>query len=70
MKTEELRNCSPEELIGRVKQWKDSLFRLKFKNQTAETRDTSTLKKTRRDIARALTVLNEKQRQSPVDKPL
>jgi large subunit ribosomal protein L29 len=56
----ELRNFTPEELSARVKQWKDELFRSRFKAQTAEARDTSVVRKLRRDIARALTVIGEK----------
>ncbi len=56
----ELRNFTPEELNVRVKQWKDELFRSRFKAQTAEARDTSVVRKLRRDIARALTVIGEK----------
>lgn len=56
----ELRNFTPEELNARVKQWKDELFRSRFKAQTAEARDTSVVRKLRRDIARALTVIGEK----------
>ena len=56
----ELRNFTPDELTARVKQWKDELFRSRFKAQTAEARDTSVVRKLRRDIARALTVIGEK----------
>jgi large subunit ribosomal protein L29 len=56
----ELRNFTPDELSARVKQWKDELFRSRFKAQTAEARDTSVVRKLRRDIARALTVIGEK----------
>lgn len=56
----ELRNFTPEELNARVKQWKDELFRSRFKAQTSEARDTSVVRKLRRDIARALTVIGEK----------
>lgn len=56
----ELRNFTPDELGARVKQWKDDLFRSKLKAQGQEARDTSVIRKLRRDIARALTVLNEK----------
>jgi large subunit ribosomal protein L29 len=60
MNAGELRNFSPDELSARVKQWKDELFRWSLKTQSQEARDTSIVRKLRRDIARALTVLNEK----------
>lgn len=61
METSEMRTLSPDELKGRVKNWRDELFRTRFKAQGSEARDTSVVKKLRREIARALTILNEKQ---------
>jgi large subunit ribosomal protein L29 len=60
MEASELRNFSVEELKGRIRQWREELFHSKFKSQSAETKDTSVLRKLRKDIARGLTVLNEK----------
>jgi large subunit ribosomal protein L29 len=60
MKASELRTFSADELKGRVRQWRDELFRARFKSQTSETKDTSILVKLRRDIARGNTLLNEK----------
>ncbi len=60
MKASELRQMTAQELSGRVKTWQKELFQLKFKNQSAEARDTSSVGKLRREVARALTVLKEK----------
>lgn len=60
METKELRQFSPEELKVRVKQWREELFRIRFKGQSQELKDISVFKKMKRDIARALTVLVEK----------
>ncbi len=60
MDAKELKNFSVEELKSRVHQWREELFRSKFKTQSSETKDTSILRKLRRDIARGLTVLNQK----------
>jgi large subunit ribosomal protein L29 len=60
MEAKELRAFSVDELKGRVKQWKEDLFRSKFKTQSSEARDTSVIRKLKRDIARGLTILNEK----------
>lgn len=59
MDASELRNFSTDELSARVKQWKGELFRSRFKAQAAEARDTSVVRKLRRDIARALTIMQE-----------
>lgn len=60
MEPSELRQFSVDELKGRILQWKEELFRARFKAQTSETKDTSVVPKLRKDIARAFTVLNEK----------
>jgi len=67
MEAKELRNFNVDELKTRVRQWRDELFRAKFKAESTEARDTSTFKKLRRDIARALTILNEKTRTGAVE---
>lgn len=61
MDAAELRNFSIEELQSRIRQWRDELFRSKFKSESSEAKDTSVFKKLRRDIARANTVLTAKQ---------
>ncbi len=66
MEIKELRSLSVEELNGRVKAWKEDLFRSKFKTQSNESKDTSVLKKFRQDIARAFTVITEKRKQAEV----
>jgi len=62
MEAKELRGFNVEELKGRVKTWRDELFRAKFKAQSSEAKDTSVFKKLRKDIARGETILNEKLR--------
>jgi large subunit ribosomal protein L29 len=57
----ELRQFSEAELKNRVAQWKEELFRFKFKANSGETKNTSIAKKLRVSVARALTVLKEKQ---------
>lgn len=60
MEASELRQFSVDELNTKLKQWRDELFRSRFKAQSSETKNTSVFPKLRRDIARALTVLGEK----------
>lgn len=60
MEAKELRNFSVEELKSRIRQWREELFRSKFKTQSSEAKDTSVLRKLRHEIARGLTVLSEK----------
>ncbi|MBI4404884.1 MAG: 50S ribosomal protein L29 [Deltaproteobacteria bacterium] len=60
METKELRQFSLDELRSRIKQWKEELFRVRFKSHSAETKDTSVFRKMRKDIARGQTILREK----------
>lgn len=59
MEAQELRQLKKEELEGRIRQWREELFRSRFKSQTSEAKDTSVFPKLRRDIARGLTILQE-----------
>lgn len=59
MEAKELRQLKKEEIQGKVLQWKEELFRNRFKAQTSEAKDTSIFPKLKRDIARGLTILHE-----------
>ena len=58
---EELRELKAEELGGRAKELKRSTFDLKAKHNTGVLDSTADLGKTRKDVARALTVKREKE---------
>ena len=58
---EELRELRAEELEGRAKELKRSLFDLKAKHNTGVLDSTADLGKTRKDVARALTIKREKE---------
>ncbi|MBC7195662.1 50S ribosomal protein L29 [Deferribacteraceae bacterium V6Fe1] len=60
MKAAELRNMSVEELNAKHGELKENLFRLKFKMTTGDLEDVSQINKTKKDIARILTIINEK----------
>ncbi len=64
MKSSELRECSIDELNQKVNNWKEELFRVKFSSQGNEKKNTSLHGKTRRLVARALTLINEKEKES------
>jgi len=63
-KTEEFRNMTREELLARLKDLKEALFSLKIQHSREQLQNTAQLKKTRREIARVLTILREKELQS------
>jgi len=62
MKASEFRELSVEELEVKVKELAEAFFNLKFQHATGQLDNTAQLKRTRRDIARVKTVLEEKRR--------
>lgn len=72
MEAKELRQFNAQELETRIRQWREELFRARLKKMSNEMKDTSLFGKLRKDIARALSVLNEKQAGTTVvqDKPV
>ncbi len=57
----ELRELQPQELADRAKELKRSLFDMKSKHNTGVLDSTADLGKTRRDVARCLTVKRQKE---------
>ena len=62
MKASEFRDLSVEELEVKEKELAEAFFNLKFQHATGQLDNTAQLKRTRRDIARVKTVLEEKRR--------
>jgi large subunit ribosomal protein L29 len=60
MKAAKYREMSIDELEDQVDQLRTELFNLRVGNTTKELQDTSKLTATRRELARVLTVLNER----------
>jgi large subunit ribosomal protein L29 len=58
---QELQELSPQELRNRAGELKQTLFELKNKANTGVLDSTADLQKTKRDIARCLTVAREKE---------
>ena len=61
MKASELRQLSSEELQLKVKSLEENLFRLRCNKTIGQLEDTSTIAKSKKDVARAKTILTEKQ---------
>ncbi len=61
MKASELRDLEPAELVKHVAELRKELFGLRFSNATGELDDTAALGRIKRDLARALTVQNERE---------
>jgi large subunit ribosomal protein L29 len=61
MKAPEIRELSVKDLSDRIEAEKASLLRLKMNHSISPVDDLSQIKKARRNIARMLTILSEKQ---------
>jgi large subunit ribosomal protein L29 len=61
MKASELRDLDDGELVKRVGELGKEVFGLRFANATGELDDTAGLGRAKRDLARALTVVRERE---------
>jgi large subunit ribosomal protein L29 len=69
MKTFELKDLSDIELAKRIADEKESLAHMKFQQATKQIENTAKLRLIRRDIARMMTVLNQRKRKAATAKP-
>ena len=65
MKSKELHERTTENLQELEKSLAVAMFQAKFKNYTNRLNDTSTIKKTRRDLARVKTLLTQRAGETP-----
>ncbi len=63
MKAAELRDLTVQELRKRADELRQELFNLRFQHATGQLENTQRIPLTRRDLARVLTVLTEKEKQ-------
>lgn len=63
LKVNDLRGLGPEELRDKLDGLKKELMQFRFQSKTGKLEQQIALKDARRDIARILTVLNEKNRE-------
>lgn len=59
MKTSAIRDMTRDEMVQKLAELREALFNLNFQHVTAQLENTAQLRKTRKDIARILTVLRE-----------
>ena len=62
MTPDDLRKLRPEELDARVRDLRDTLFNMNVKHKTGQLESSASLRSTRRDLARALTIQAERRR--------
>ncbi len=61
MKASEIRDMEQRELDKQIAELRKEVFGLRFANATGELDDTASLRRARRDLARALTVAHERE---------
>ena len=59
MKASELRDIDPQELIEKETSLRQELFNLRFQKATGQLGNTAVIGKTKKDLARVKTILNE-----------
>ena len=60
MKAKELRALSNEELMAKVRDLREDLFKLSFQHKVRQLENTGKLRQLRKDIARVQTILHAK----------
>jgi large subunit ribosomal protein L29 len=60
MKSKEARNMDDEQLVEKVREFREELFNLRFQNATGELENTARLGEARRALARTLTVATQR----------
>ena len=60
MTGKELRELSDAELTKKEQELREDILRLRFKLSTGELEDTTQIRKTKKDVARILTILSER----------
>ena len=61
MKVSEIRNLNDKEILEKVKESKKELLNLRIKNATGSLDKPSKLKEMKKDVARMLTILKERE---------
>lgn len=61
MKPSAIREMGPEELTQKQEELREHLFRLRVQQSIGQLDNTMKLRETRRDIARVMTILHQKQ---------
>lgn len=59
-KASEIRQMTDEELVASSRRAREELFQLRFQQHTAQLTNTSQLREVRRELARVLTVMQER----------
>jgi large subunit ribosomal protein L29 len=66
MTSKEIRDLSSDEITAKVRSTREELLQLRLRKQTGQVEKTDQLRSLRKDIARLLTIQNEKKRPAAV----
>jgi large subunit ribosomal protein L29 len=66
MTSKEIRDLSSDEITTKVRTIREELLQLRLRKQTGQVEKTDKLRTLRKDIARLLTIQNEKKRKATV----
>ena len=66
MTSKEIRDLSNDEITAKVRATREELLQLRLRKQTGQVEKTDQLRTLRKDIARLLTIQNEKKRKATV----
>ena len=65
MKSHDFRQMELPDLRAKIDALREDLFRTRFRHQTAQLANSSEIRRTRRTLARALTIFTERQQATP-----
>ena len=65
MTSKEIRDLSAEEIVTKIRETRESLLQLRLRKQTGQVEKTHEIRTHRKDIARLLTIQNQKKRPAP-----
>ena len=60
MKTKEVRNLDNDQLVEKVREFREELFNLRLRNATGELENTARMGEAKRSLARTLTIAGER----------
>jgi large subunit ribosomal protein L29 len=64
MKVNEIRKLTTEEIIAKIKEYKEELFNLRFQQATGNLEKPSRIRELRHTVARMKTVLREREKEN------
>ena len=65
MTSKEIRELSPAEITTKLRETREELLQLRLRKQTGQVEKTDKLRTLRKDVARLLTIENQKKRSAP-----